>query len=115
MASNCATPTCTVSDALMRPSGASSDTPDDSAARSQLQDESSAKLDVCLEYILQFLEGGHEKSGDISEHDRAEILEAVKQTLSWKKKPRSPENVEKKLQTLNAMMIDIVSRCALRG
>ena len=67
------------------------------------------KLELTLDYMVKFLEGGHAKSKIASDKLRSSILHHVRATMSWKAKPRTQEAVDSKISELNTMMLGIVS------
>ena len=104
---------CSASTQESNVSGAPSIGACNSKANDGLEEEAShvfAPLDQCLDYTMQFLEGGHVKSNMISEQVRAEILQKVKATLQWKKEVRSGSDVGAKVHEINDMMMGIVSK-----
>eukprot|EP00929_Paragymnodinium_shiwhaense_P115690 TRINITY_DN84715_c0_g1_i1.p1 TRINITY_DN84715_c0_g1~~TRINITY_DN84715_c0_g1_i1.p1 ORF type:complete len:384 (+),score=40.94 TRINITY_DN84715_c0_g1_i1:61-1152(+) len=65
-------------------------------------------LDHCLDFILQFLEGGHVKSCRLPPNDREFVLSLVRDAMQWKLEPRSLAEVQAKVHELNGIMSGIV-------
>lgn len=65
-------------------------------------------LDTTLEFIAKFLEGQHIESSQANAEMRSIILYHVDATLQWKCVPRSPEEVDAKVDELNDLMGKIV-------
>ena len=67
-------------------------------------------LDSTLSYIIKCLEGDHVKSGSITQHVRQKVLLLVKARIAWKRHPRTKQEVDDYVSTVNRLMGDIVSR-----
>jgi hypothetical protein len=57
-----------------------------------------------LDFMIQFLEGGHVKSSNPSENQRKFILDKVRETLTWRSQGQSSQAVQNKIQEIDDLM-----------
>ena len=66
-------------------------------------------LDSRLDYMMEFLEGGHVKSALLSEVQRGAVLSKVKASMEWKREERATDELKTQIKSLDALMVQIVS------
>ncbi len=65
-------------------------------------------LDLCLEYMVRFLEGEHSKSEMMVPNVKDHVLKTVRDAMAWKLQVRTADQVRQKIDQLNENMSAIV-------